>query len=124
MKKENEEEPLVDVLWEKVLGGISMGGRTKKGRLYRVVKSSERNVGVEKRSTAKEGTRLRLWECACPIKVRVSRDRWNAHCDDCGQPYKLKQGAKHHWVLVVGEEAEKVLGVAFMESLNERKARR
>jgi hypothetical protein len=37
------------------------------------------------------GSRLRLWECECapkPIKVRVSSDNFQAHCDRCGAAFK------------------------------------
>ena len=38
------------------------------------------------------GSRYRLWECACPVKVRVASDTFAAHCDLCGGPFE-RQGA-------------------------------
>lgn len=29
------------------------------------------------------GSRLRLWQCGCPVKVRVASDDFAAHCDVC-----------------------------------------
>lgn len=31
----------------------------------------------------RQGTRLRLWECACPVKVRVASDDFRAICERC-----------------------------------------
>lgn len=36
----------------------------------------------------KKGSRLRLWECACPVgtkgkKARVASDEWNVTCNNC-----------------------------------------
>lgn len=39
----------------------------------------------------KKGSRLRLWECECGIKVRVARDTFNATCDDCGGAFERKE---------------------------------
>lgn len=39
---------------------------------------------------ARAGSRLRLWECECPVKVRVARDEFNATCGDCEQPFERK----------------------------------
>lgn len=38
------------------------------------------------------GSRLRLWECACPkpIKVRVASDDFKAHCDLCGGAFERR----------------------------------
>lgn len=36
------------------------------------------------------GSRLRLWECACPVKVRVASDHFAATCDDCDTPFERK----------------------------------
>ena len=36
------------------------------------------------------GSRLRLWECACPVKVRVASDQFRAHCDICQTPFLYK----------------------------------
>jgi hypothetical protein len=38
-----------------------------------------------------KGSRLRLWECECGVKVRVARDEFNATCDDCEQPFERQQ---------------------------------
>jgi hypothetical protein len=45
--------------------------------------------GVRRRT---QGTRLRLWECACepPVKVRVSRDHLDATCNVCGRMFTMK----------------------------------
>ena len=39
----------------------------------------------------KKGSRLRLWQCECGVKVRVARDSFNATCDDCGGAFE-RQG--------------------------------
>lgn len=39
-------------------------------------------------SKEKKGSRLRLWECACPVKVRVASDTFNAVCGDCESPFE------------------------------------
>lgn len=41
-----------------------------------------------------KGSRLRLWECDCGVKVRVARDEFNATCDDCGSAFERKDGEK------------------------------
>lgn len=41
-----------------------------------------------------QGTRLRLWECSCGIKVRVARDEFKATCGLCQSPFTLKDAAK------------------------------
>jgi len=41
-----------------------------------------------------QGTRLRLWECGCGVKVRVARDTFNAICTDCRNPFMLVEGKK------------------------------
>lgn len=33
------------------------------------------------------GSRLRLYQCDCGVKVRVARDDFRAHCDDCGTAF-------------------------------------
>lgn len=35
------------------------------------------------------GSRMRLWICSCekPVKVRVARDDFRAHCDVCGAAF-------------------------------------
>jgi len=37
------------------------------------------------------GTRLRLWECSCPVKVRVASDTFDATCNRCEDPF-IRQG--------------------------------
>lgn len=37
----------------------------------------------------KKGSRLRLWECKCGVKVRVARDDFNATCDDCNTKFEF-----------------------------------
>lgn len=41
------------------------------------------------KSMGKGSGRLRLWECSCerPVKVRVSSDDFQAHCDRCGETF-------------------------------------
>jgi hypothetical protein len=39
----------------------------------------------------KVGSRLRLYECDCPVKVRVARDDFNARCEDCGELFKRRE---------------------------------
>ena len=34
--------------------------------------------------SAQKGSRLKLWECPCGVKVRVGRSSFNAQCLDCG----------------------------------------
>lgn len=41
----------------------------------------------------RQTTRLRLWECACPVKVRVASDDFRATCDRCGGKFE-KNGAR------------------------------
>jgi hypothetical protein len=36
----------------------------------------------------RKGSRLRLWECACPVKVRVASDEFNATCGECDSPFE------------------------------------
>lgn len=38
-----------------------------------------------------QGTRLRLWECSCGVKVRVARDKFSATCLDCNTPFVMKE---------------------------------
>lgn len=42
----------------------------------------------------KPGSRLRLYECCCekPVKVRVASDTFDATCNVCESPFKLKNG--------------------------------
>jgi hypothetical protein len=39
-------------------------------------------------SSAKPGSRLRLFICECGIKVRVARDDFHATCNDCGGSFQ------------------------------------
>jgi hypothetical protein len=41
-----------------------------------------------------QGTRLRLWQCSCGVKVRVARDKFNATCTECDTPFTLQDAAK------------------------------
>lgn len=42
---------------------------------------------------AKQTTRLRLYVCECPVKVRVASDNFEAHCDLCnGKFTKVEKG--------------------------------
>jgi hypothetical protein len=34
------------------------------------------------------GSRLRLWECECGVKVRVASDDFDATCNDCGEVFE------------------------------------
>lgn len=36
------------------------------------------------------GSRLRLWECDCPVKVRVASDSFDATCNACGEPFQYQ----------------------------------
>jgi hypothetical protein len=38
----------------------------------------------------KQTTRLRLWECACKVKVRVASDQFDATCNRCGSRFMRK----------------------------------
>lgn len=40
------------------------------------------------RDKKKKGSRLRLWVCACPVRVRVASDDFEATCDVCGESFK------------------------------------
>jgi len=37
-----------------------------------------------------KGSRLRLWECECPVKVRVASDDFDATCGACVEPFKRR----------------------------------
>lgn len=39
------------------------------------------------------GSRLRLWECSCGVKVRVASDHFHATCGDCDSPFERADGA-------------------------------
>jgi hypothetical protein len=47
-------------------------------------------VAIHKRKV--QGTRMRLYECACepPVKVRCARDDLHAECQECGELFELK----------------------------------
>lgn len=45
------------------------------------------HAALKPASPERPGSRLRLWECACPVKVRVASDTFAAHCDDCRTPF-------------------------------------
>lgn len=40
----------------------------------------------------KQGTRLRLWECPCGVKVRVASDAFNATCGECAGRFSRSDG--------------------------------
>ena len=40
----------------------------------------------------KQKTRLRLYECQCPVKVRVASDEFDATCNVCSEPFVKKGG--------------------------------
>jgi hypothetical protein len=42
-------------------------------------------------SSVRPGSRLRLYECGCPVKVRVASDEFDATCNDCGESFE-RQG--------------------------------
>lgn len=39
-----------------------------------------------------QSTRLRLWECDCPVKVRVASNDFRAVCSRCDQEFKRQEG--------------------------------
>lgn len=39
------------------------------------------------------GSRLRLWECACGVKVRVASDDFNATCGDCHSRFERQDAS-------------------------------
>lgn len=41
-----------------------------------------------------KGSRLRLWECGCGVKVRIASDDFHATCDDCGEAFERQGGEK------------------------------
>jgi hypothetical protein len=47
-------------------------------------------VAIHRRKV--QGTRMRLYECACdpPVKVRCARDDLRAECQECGELFELK----------------------------------
>ena len=42
----------------------------------------------------KQSTRLRLYECDCPVKVRVASDGFDATCNLCEGPFKRVDGGR------------------------------
>jgi len=42
-------------------------------------------------SSRRCGSKLILYECSCPVKVRVGRSRFNARCLDCGSLFERKE---------------------------------
>ena len=44
--------------------------------------------------TLSKGSKLKLYECPCRVKVRVGRSRFNAKCLDCGGVFVLKEGPR------------------------------
>lgn len=42
---------------------------------------------IDKTLKPKQSTRLRLYECACPIKLRVAKDDLHAKCEDCQENF-------------------------------------
>jgi hypothetical protein len=44
--------------------------------------------------SARPGSKLKLYECPCGVKVRVGRSRFNAKCLDCGGLFVLKNSVK------------------------------
>lgn len=51
--------------------------------------------GLQVKTRPKPGSRLRLWVCGCPVKVRVASNEFNATCGECEQPFYMahKPGA-------------------------------
>ena len=47
---------------------------------------------LDARSKEKKGSRLRLYQCVCPVKVRVASDDFDATCNVCETPFE-RQGA-------------------------------
>lgn len=41
-------------------------------------------------TTRRQSTRLRLYECACPVKVRVASDNFHAICTICDTPFERR----------------------------------
>lgn len=37
------------------------------------------------------GSRLRLWMCHCPVKIRVASDHLDVTCNDCGEQFERAQ---------------------------------
>ena len=49
---------------------------------------------IDKSLKPKQSTRLRLYECLCPIKLRVAKDDLHASCQDCESDFiqQVKEG--------------------------------
>jgi len=54
----------------------------------------------------KRGSKLKLYECPCGVKVRVGRSRFNAKCLDCGGLFVLKDPVEVGKALMAKPEAE------------------
>lgn len=48
---------------------------------------------IDASAQSKQGTRLRLYECQCPVKVRVASDTFDATCNVCSSLFNLQGGA-------------------------------
>jgi len=48
------------------------------------------HVPLDGRLGPKQGTRLRLYACACVKKIRAATDSLNATCNDCGELFKKR----------------------------------
>jgi len=60
-------------------------------RKYGVDVSSLPPVETQAGSVGRLGTsKIKLWECKCPVRVRVAVKRFNARCLDCEQLFELK----------------------------------
>lgn len=46
------------------------------------------HAALIKRERGSVGSRLRLWECPCGIKLRVGRDDLDVTCNACGEAFK------------------------------------
>jgi len=45
-------------------------------------------IRVKMKPRGAVGSRLRLWTCECPVKVRVASDDFDATCGVCVEPFK------------------------------------
>ena len=52
------------------------------------------HVAIDTSTKPKQGTRLRLYECQCPVKVRVASDEFDATCNVCSEPFVKQGGAE------------------------------
>lgn len=46
------------------------------------------HAALTEKDRERPGSRLRLWVCACPVRVRVSSDDFQATCDICESPFE------------------------------------